>query len=130
MKFLRSLFSKQKQEERVAPTQSTSELETAHEANRDELIASLQKENPHPCLHDMRDRYWGHNISYCGGTYAAWTTPRIQNGDIIITEAGMFLAHHVQPCEQPKDMVFLSFVQIQDDPLVRSAATGQHGLDA
>ena len=60
---------------------------------------------------DFRSPGWGHNIQRCGDRLAAWSSPRLKNGDTIITKLGRFMVHSVEPCYNPPDMVFFMCVK-------------------
>jgi hypothetical protein len=85
--------------------------EAPKQPTKEELIAELLA-LPNLRTHDLRFRYWGHNITKCGDTHALWTSPRLEKGDKIITESGLFVAYDVRPCGNPPDMVFADFFKI------------------
>lgn len=63
---------------------------------------------------DFRSLDWGHNIQRTGNGFAAWCTPRLNNGDVIHTNRGRFIVYNVRPCDRPKDMVFFNCIREVD----------------
>ena len=59
---------------------------------------------------DFRVRAWGHNISATGGRFAAWSTPSLRRGDLIITELGRFVVTESERAEGVNDMVFFDCI--------------------
>jgi len=101
--------------------------EPARQLTRAEQVKMLLQRYPHRYVHDMRVRWWGHSMTATTDTrWAVWSTPRINSGDVVWTEEGAFIAHHVESCLDPADMVFASFVRIEDPELLEQLALPQH----
>ena len=64
--------------------------------------------------HDLRRMGWGHRIEKCGDHYAAWTTPCLRTGDIIITTLGRFIIDWSRACGDPPDMCFFTCIREKD----------------
>lgn len=78
-----------------------------------EAIEWLKRDNPNGRTVDMRRRGWGNNMERCGDSFAVWSNPRLQVGDIVLTEKGQFIAFEVQPQYDPPDMVFAKFWAVE-----------------
>lgn len=65
---------------------------------------------------DFRQRGWGHNIEQAGTRNACWSTPRLENGDTIITELGRFIVYDARGASVygPDDMVTFLCIRERD----------------
>ena len=84
--------------------------------NKEDRIEALLKRHPNGRVHDMRKRArtWGNNIERNGDTFAVWSTPRLEVGDRIRTDLGLFIAFWVEPewFFGPADMVQAQFWKV------------------
>jgi hypothetical protein len=64
---------------------------------------------------DFTGRDWGHNLDKCGERFVSWCSPRLKDGDVIITERGRFIVYNVKPCCDPPDMAFFDCIKETDD---------------
>ena len=71
------------------------------------IKSQIQEDLPVGQEHDFTYRAWGHNIEKCGDRYAAWSTPKLQEGDRILMKSGSFIVYDVEPISSGvDDMVF------------------------
>lgn len=81
-----------------------------------EVVADLLAAYPDCRTHDLCVPSWGHNITPVGNhRFAVWTTPALRVGDRVKTELGTFVAHTVEPCGDPSDMVWAWFYKIPEE---------------
>lgn len=59
---------------------------------------------------DLRCPTWDHNITRTYNGFTVWCTPRLQNGDVILTKHGRFIAYGVKPGWNAEDMVIAKFI--------------------
>ena len=63
---------------------------------------------------DFTVTYWGHNIDRSMDSSVAWSTPKLQNGDVIITKRGRFLVYGVRDAVGVDDMTFFETISEAD----------------
>ena len=68
---------------------------------------------------DFTLRGRGHSIEKFGYNYACWSTPRVAEGDVIITSLGRFIITESKPCGDPPDMTFIKCIAESDEEAQR-----------